>query len=167
MSEGTYYLDVKANYFSGIFSGKVSDALSEYLNLRSRELNEGFSEDAGLRISFKSDYERVLGWEAFLTKYPSSPLIGQAKYYFETYLETLLTGMDNSRVFDENETLIPEIKDLYESIVESDSKGKSTQIIKAYYNLLRQNKFKHSESLDKYLKEQGLNSMLGIQPHTR
>lgn len=169
MTEGTFYLDVKPDYFVSIFNGKVSKGLDAYLNLRAQELKEGFSEDAGLLVSFEQLYERVQKWETFINEYPNSIMIDDAKSYFETYLETLLTGMDNSRVFDdsENPKLLPEIKSLYEAIIGSNANRKSTEIIKGYYIILTQNDFRYSAELDSYLKEHGFSSMMGIQPHTR
>lgn len=167
MSEGMVYLDVLPEYFSSIFKDYVSPALSEYLAIRELELAEGFSEDAGLLISFEQVYERVLRWEKLVAANPDFILIDWANNYWETYLESLLTGMDNSRVFNFEGELKPEIKQLYESIVKKGPETKSGEIIIGYYNRLEADDFKYSEDLDEYLKSQGLNSMLGIQPHSR
>jgi hypothetical protein len=167
MSEGMVYLDVLPDYFSELFKDHVSPALSEYLAIRELELAEGFSEDAGLVISFEQVYQRVLRWEKLVQENPDFILVDWASNYWETYLETLLTGMDNSRVFDFEGELKPEIKQLYELIVEKGYETKSGAIIRGYYNRLGADDFKYSEDLDEYLKSQGLNSMLGIQPHSR
>lgn len=167
MTEGTFYLDVSSDYFAGIFSNHVSKGLQDYLQLRKQELNEGFSEDAGLLITFEKVHERILRWEKFLNEHPNSMMINDAYYYFETYLETLLTGLDNSRIFDSENKMLPEIKSLYKSIIRSNANNKSTAIIRGYYEVLAQGEFKYSDSLTNYLKKQGFDSMLGIQPHTR
>jgi len=128
MTEGIYYLDVLPDYFYSIFDGHVSKGLNAYLEQRSKELAEGFSNDAGLRISFNQVYERVVVWENIIEENPHFGMSEDAYYYYKTYLETLLTGMDNSRVFDiESGKLDPEIQRLYESIIHSggDSKSKN------------------------------------------
>ena len=95
-------------------------------------------------------------------------MVDNSQQYYETYLETLLTGMDNSRVFDfENERLTSEVKKLYESVIKSGPNTKSTEIIKGYYNLLAENDFKYSTKVNDYLKKNGLSSMLGVQPDSR
>jgi hypothetical protein len=59
-TEGSYYLDAKYDYFYSLFKGKVSPALDDFLRVRSIELKQGFSEDAGLQISFEELYKRVV-----------------------------------------------------------------------------------------------------------
>ena len=168
MTEGMFYLDVDHDYFLSIFDKQVSNGLNAYIIQRKQELIEGFSEDAGLMIPFDKVYERVLKWEQIVAKNPNFLMMDQSRYYYETYLETLLTGMDNSRVFDfEGERLTPEVKKLYESVIKSGPNTKSTEIIKGYYNLLADNDFKYSDKVDDYLKKSGLSSMLGVQPHSR
>lgn len=168
MTEGMFYLDVEPDYFLSIFDKQVSNGLNAYLIQRKRELIEGFSEDAGLIISFDKVYERVLKWEQIVAENPNFLMVDDSQQYYETYLETLLTGMDNSRVFDfEDERLIPEVKEIYESVAKSGPNTKSTEIIKDYYNLLVESDFKYSDKVDDYLKKNGLSSMLGVQPHSR
>ncbi len=168
MTEGTYYLDVLPDYFHSIFKGHVSKGLNSYLDQRNKELAEGFSEDAGLRISFNQVYERVVAWENIIQENPHFILSDDADYYYKTYLETLLTGMDNSRVFDgDDRKLNPEIQKLYESIIQSAGNSKSKSIISEYYSIASKNDFKYSEQLDACLKKYDLHTMLCVQPHTR
>jgi hypothetical protein len=168
MTEGMYYLDVDPDYFTTIFDKKVSRGLNDYIVQRRQEMIEGFSEDAGLVITFDQVYNRVAKWEKIMNDNPRFIMSESASRFYETYLVTLLTGMDNSRVFDfENERLLPEVKMLYEAIIKSGPQTKSTEVIKGYYQLLAANDFKHSPRADDYVKNQELGSMLGVQPHTR
>lgn len=167
-TEGMYYLDVDPDYFLTIFDKKVSKGLNDYLVQRRQEMIEGFSEDAGLVITFEQVYDRVVKWEKIIHDNPRFIMSESASRFYETYLVTLLTGMDNSRVFDfENERLLPEVKMLYEAIIKSGPQTKSTEIIKGYYQLLAANDFKHSPRADDYVQSLDLGSMLGVQPHTR
>lgn len=167
-TEGMYYLDVDPDYFLNIFDKKVSRGLNDYLVQRRQEMIEGFSEDAGLVITFEQVYNRVVKWEKIINDNPRFIMSESASRFYETYLVTLLTGMDNSRVFDfENERLLPEVKMLYEAIIKSGPQTKSTEIIKGYYQLLAANDFKHSARADDYVQSLDLGSMLGVQPHTR
>ena len=168
MSEGMYYFDVTYDFFYNNFKDRVSPDLAEYLNIRKDELKQGFSEDAGMLISFEELYQRVKRWENFLGTYPSSSLLGDANYFYQTYIETLLTGMDNSRTFDyENNTLIPEVKSIYEKAMIEDTTSNSYKIISAYYNFLSNHNFTYNDSINIFLESFGLSSMLGVQPHTR
>lgn len=168
MTEGMYYVDVKFDYFEKLFLGKVSSALNEFLKIRSVELKQGFSEDAILLISFNELYERVITWEKFINANPNFLLKKQAQFYYESYLSTFLTGMDNSRTFDiETKEILPEIKKLYEQIIEQKDSLKSTIIIIDYYALLKTNGFKQPSNIKEFLNENGLYSMLGMQPELR
>jgi hypothetical protein len=169
-TEGMYYLDVIPDFFYKNFKNRVSQSLREYLNIRKDELKEGFSEDAGLLISFDDLYKRVKRWEAYINKYPQSIYIQDANSYYTTYLETLMTGMDNTSAFDygENESVLnAEVKSLYEKIMEEDTESPTTKIITSYYNFLARHDFKQNDSIQNFLEANKLNGMLGVQPDTR
>lgn len=167
-TEGMYYFDVIPDFFYNNFKNCVSDGVKEYLNIRKDELKQGFSEDAGMLISFEDLYMRVKRWEKFIKKYPNTIYGEEAKSYFQTYLETLMTGMDNSRIFDfDSRSLLPEIKTLYEKIKNEEPESQTTKIIFSYYSFLAQHDFKENDSIEVFLKTNNLSSMLGVQPHTR
>jgi hypothetical protein len=168
MSEGYFYVDSKSDYFSNLFDSRLSLSSTEYMNIRKKELKEGFSEDAGMLISFDQLADRVIIWENYINKYPNAFNIDEAKYYYQSYLETLLTGMDNSRVYDlEDEYVLPEIREIYKQYIEKNPDRKSTQIIEDYYNFIERHEFRYNDSIDLFLKKHNLSSMLGVQPHLR
>jgi len=167
-SEGDYYVDAKYDYYYDLFKDRVSPALNEYLKIRKKELKEGFTEDAELLISFNELYERVVTWENFNTRYPDFFIKDDTRFYYSSYLSTLITGLDNSQLFDtETEKLLPELNKLYLKIIFRNETLKSTKVIKDYYELLRSNNFKMPEKIDSFLKENDLFLMLGVQPETR
>lgn len=168
MSEGIYYTDVKPAYFYNIFKGQVSPALETYLKIRTTELKEGFSDDAAMQISFEKLYRRVKNWEAFIDKYPGFVLINYAYYYYNSYLATLMTGMDNTPAFDpETKSLRPELKLIYEEIIKDTAKSKTKEMIVSYYGFLKKKNFTDPDDLEKFMRRKGLYSMLGVQPHLR
>ena len=167
-SEGSYYVDEKYDYTYDLFKGKVSPALNEYLKIRSKELKQGYSEDADLLIGFDDLYERVVTWEDFINEYPDFILLKDAEFNYSSYLSTLITGTDNSETFDsETQDLYPGIKRLYEKIISHKDGKKSTKVISDYYELLKRNDFKQPDNLDLFLKANNLTSMVGVQPETR
>lgn len=167
-TEGMYYLDVIPDFFYNSFKNRVSDGVAEFLNIRKDELKQGFSEDAGMLISFEDLYHRVKRWENFINKYPNTVYSDEANSYYTTYLETLMTGMDNSRVFDfDNNTLLPEVKTLYEKIAGEGTESPTTKIISSYYAFLARHDFKENDSIQIFLKTNNLSTMLAVQPHTR
>jgi len=168
LSEGTYYLDAMSDFLYNNFKDRVSDGVKEYLSIRKDELKQGFSEDAGLLISFEDVYKRVKRWEVFIKNYPNTVCAEEANSYYITYLETLIAGMDNSRLFDFNSnSLLPEIKTLYEKIMKEETASPATKIISSYYSLLSRHNFKYNDSVDMFLKANDLSTMLAVQPQTR
>lgn len=170
ITEGIYYLDVISDFFYNNFKNRVSDGVAEFLNIRKEELKQGFSEDARMLISFEDLYLRVKRWENFINKYPNTVITCEAYFYYTTYLETLLTGMDGSWVFDyPNYTLRPEVKTLYEKIMGEGAKSPTTttEIISSYYAFLARHDFKYNDSIKTFLKTYNLSPMTGVQPHTR
>jgi hypothetical protein len=167
-TEGMYYLDVIPDFFYKNFKNRVSEGVAEFLNIRKDELKQGFSEDAGMLISFEDLYSRVKRWENFINKYPNTVYSDEANSYYTTYIETLMTGMDNSRVFDfDNNSLLPEVKTLYEKIMGEGTESTTTKIISSYYGFLARHDFQENDSIPIFLKTYNLSTMLAVQPHTR
>jgi hypothetical protein len=141
-SDGACYIDEKPDYLYKIFKGKISDALTQYLKLNSKELKESFSFDACLSISFEQLYKRVINWEDFINKNPNFFLEKEAKDKYTEYLGILLSGMDNSPIYEyEPAKLLPEIKRLYEKIIAKHESRNSTKVITEFYNKLKKNNF--------------------------
>ncbi|MGZ3884812.1 MAG: hypothetical protein ACXVPQ_02885 [Bacteroidia bacterium] len=167
-SEGMYYLDVIPDYFYTNFKNQVSEGTAGFLDIRKDEMKEGFSEDAGMLISFEQLYQRIKRWEKFIKKYPGTVYSDEAGSYYQTYIQTLMTGMDNSRVFDyETNALLPEVKTLYEKIIREEPESATTKIIASYYAFLSRHDFKDNDSISIFLKGNDLSTMLAVQPHTR
>jgi hypothetical protein len=167
-SEGTYYLDVIPDYFYTHFKNRVSEGVAAFLSIRKVEMEEGFSEDAGMLISFEKLYERVKHWESFIKKYPNTVYHDEANSYYVSYLETLLTGMDNSRIFDfDKNVLLPEIKTLYQNILNDSPESPTTQIVSSYYTFLARHNFTENDSIEVFLKAHNLSTMLAVQPSIR
>ncbi len=167
-SEGMYYLDVVSDFFYENFKNRVSPGVAGFLFIRKDELKQGFSEDAGLVISFDELYGRIKSWERFINKFPNTIFKEEANSYYQMYLSTLITGMDNSRVFDgENNSISPEIKTLYEKIITEDIESPTTKIMSSYYSFLARHDFKENDSSQLILNAINLSTMLAVQPPTR
>jgi hypothetical protein len=167
MSEGTYYIGEDSEFLTERFTRCVSQAFDEFLKLRKKELKEGFSEDAGLRISWDSLGDRIASWDGYLSKFPKSVMKNQADYFRRLYLSTFFTGMDNSRVFDSKGVLEPEVKKAYASYIKKYPHSESAALIGRYMQILAKNKGRSSKEAEQFLKEHKIGSMLGVQPPTQ
>lgn len=168
MSEGTFYVSENTNFLSDSFASQLSPGLREFLTIRSKELKKGFTEDAGLLITWNELADRIASWDRYLEKYGNSPAAAQAAYYQQMYLAVFLTGIDNSRIFSfEKKTLEPEVQKAYQYYLKTYKDTRSAGIISEYYSILKKNGLKESHDSRLFLKNKKLMPMLGIQPPTR
>jgi len=165
-TEGGYYIDEKPGYLYDNFNNFGTRGISQFLLIRSKELEEGFSEDAKLLISFKSLGDRIIAWENYLDKYPSSPLSAEAKFSYHLYLNTFITGLDNSPVAD-NDLLLPEMKNVYSDFIHRNSNSESGKTVEKFYAIISNNNFHLSSVPDDFYKENQIESMKGMEPPTR
>lgn len=167
-TRGYFYVDVQPDFFYETFKNNTSPSINTFLELRDRELKNTFAEDARLIISFNDLAERIYDWDQYLKNYPDTRMKIEADYFLETYLETYLTGMENTKLFDsKSRILIPEVKQSYESYLMNHGDTKSGMIVQEYYDILKRNHFEYSDSIDYILKKYDLNLMHGIQPLAR
>jgi hypothetical protein len=165
-TEGGYYIDEKPDFLFNNFNNFTSNAINKYLSIRSKELKEGFSEDAKLIISFTSLGERILTWEKYLNDFPSSPLSAEAKFSYHLNLNTFLTGLDNSPV-SSDDVLLPDMKNIYSDYFHKNSNSESGRIVEKFYAILSKNNFRLTSDLDDFYNENQIESMKGIEPPTR
>ena len=165
-TEGGYYIDEKPDYLYSNFKNFVSRAISEFLLIRTKELEEGFSENAKLLISYNSLGDRITTWESYLIKYPSSFLSAEAKFSYHLYLNTFITGLDNSPVTN-NDILLPEMKNVYLDFIHKNNNSESGKIVEKFYAIISNNNFHLSSALDDFYKENQIEFMKGMEPPTR
>lgn len=171
---GEFYLDQASSYFFKNFKGYGSKAYDVFLLNRKQELTEQFSNDAAMLISWQELWRRVKSWEDFITKYPNFIHFDICKVKYNEYLSTLLTGLDNTPVFDYNyddnqdssqvNKLSQEVKSLYEKIIEENESRNSTVVISKYYEYLKSNNFIINDETYKFIEKMNLTPMNGTEP---
>jgi hypothetical protein len=166
ITEGSYYIDEKPDFLINNFKSYVSSGVYEFMNIRSQELQQGFSENAKLLITFPQLGDRIVTWQNYLNKYPSSPLLAEAKFSFHLYLNTFLTGLDNSPIAIDD-ILLPEMKPVYLDFIDKNKDTESGKIVGKFYNILSKDNFHFTEDLDDFYQENQIESMNGVQPPTR
>jgi len=166
ITEGSYYIDEKPDFLINNFKIFVSPGVNEFLKIRSHELKEGFSEDAVLIITFRELGNRIITWQNYLNKYPASPLLAEAKFSYHLYLNTFLSGLDNSPIA-KDDILLPEIKQVYLEFISKNKDNESGKIVEKFYDVLSKNNFRLTEDLDDFYEENQIESMKDVQPPTR
>jgi hypothetical protein len=168
-SDGLPSVDEPAGFLLKTFSPYVSIPMKAFLMLRADELAEGFSENAGLIIPFSKVAERVIAWEKFNDNYPAFILRRLSVFYYRLYLQTLLTGMDNSPVFENygNGPLDKKIRTLHVQFIKDYPKTGSARIVSGYQKILRKHSYRWSEEADIFLRKHRLHSMTALHSEAR
>ena len=166
-TEGNAYADEDNVYWTRLFDGALTPAMQRYLRLRATEQSTRFSEDAALQISWDDLARRAVTWEEFADSYPDFSWKDASRFWYDTYLSTYLTGMDNSRVFSDSGTLEPEVRTSYEHLAAQYPQTRTAQLVAQCLSLLKQNGYHRSAAIDSLLRQRDVTSMLGVQPPTR
>lgn len=157
MSEGETYLGRDYDFDVKWFSPYLSPALQQYLVQFSKEEKEGFQEDAGLTISSIQLARRTVWWENFSVKYPNAIIASSAKGNWRAYLATLLEGMDNTPVIeDEKGTVSNYYKEALASLQIKSPSSKTYKLASAYFGLLLKNDQAQADALLKDYKSKKL-----------
>ena len=153
-SEGTFYLEPQTKYLLKNFGSALSPAYREYLTIGSKEQLEPFAKDGTILISSDSLTTRILNWENFMTRYPEFVSIKMVQDQYAQYLGAYLAGMDNSRIFDPATNRLNESSQAsFEAFVVNHPESKSTEVVKAYLDLLKSTNFNYTDKVDSFLLE--------------
>ncbi|MCX5858916.1 MAG: hypothetical protein NT056_03305 [Proteobacteria bacterium] len=165
-SERMFYVGESGGWFENKFAKILTQPYREYFNLRSKEINEGFSEDAGLLISWEQLRNRIIKWESFLLRYSDFVENLGIKEYQDIYIRTYLSGIDNSTIENDGGVLLKEVKNSYENFLKENKNSKYFNIVKDCYGMLKNNKFVINKNYLEFLEKSGYRTMRGIQPPT-
>jgi len=164
-SEGAYYIGESGGWFEKRFASILTEPYRQYFNNRTKEIKEGFSEDAGLLISWEQLRKRIARWEQFLKSYPNFEETSEVQAYLNRYIGTFLSGMDNSKIYDlDTKKLTTEVRSAYEKYLKENKNSAYYVRVKDFYEMLKKNKFIVPEDSNEYLKKKGYETMLGKQP---
>jgi len=167
VTEGNPFVDENVAFFLRKFGSLVTPAMRKYLVLRSTEQQTRFSEDARLEIPWDSVGERIVSWDRFMTDHQDFLWRDAASFWYHVYLETYLTGMDNSRVFTDGDSLDGNVRKSYERFLAKHGSTRPGRLLREYVDMLRKNQFRGGTAVDDFLRDHKLHTMLGVQPPLR
>ncbi len=145
--EGTFYICKNEKTVFDKIKDIVSPVMKEYLDQKQKESEEGYAGDAGLYISPKQIAERIIFWENFIKKNADFVYIKEQKDSVTYMTLDLLSGMDNTPVFDyETNKLTDSFKEGYKFVIEKHPDTDLGKIIKEYYAILEKDGFKDSKT---------------------
>ena len=104
VGECTAIVRPKADYYLKLFGTAVSPDTRRFLEIEARQDKELATNDAALSISWQELAERVMEWEDFLQRHPSSRLNRKAFDEYLFYQNILLFGLDNTPTYSDDGT---------------------------------------------------------------
>ncbi len=157
MSEGDTYIGWDYDFDIKWFSPYLSTTLQQYLVQFNKEEKEGFQEDAGLTISPVQLASRTVWWENFAAKHPGTIIARSAKANWQAYLATLLQGMDNTPVMqDENGDISAYYKEALTYLQSTSPSSQTCKLTSAYFGLLLKKEKARADALLKDYKNKKL-----------
>ncbi len=167
VSEGTGYLELNLDSVATRLQRFLTAPMREYLRLRAEDQRQGFSEDAGLTITWDQLAERVAKWDRFAAAYPRLATEEPA-YWYGTYLRVYLTGMDNSRIFTfEGDSLEPEVRRSYERFARTHPDTRAGTLVSGHLAALAKDGWRDGPARAAFLERADVATMLGVQPPVR
>ena len=154
-SEGYYSYAPRPEFFVEQFGAFVSEDARTYLKLEAEVIARPVGEDGGLMIGWDDLARLIRKREQFELQYPSSVLTPRAKKEGDRFMDFLLNGIDNTRIWDDRDGAVePKLKKAYEEYVKAYPDSPSGRRIAAHYALLKRFNFHWSPDLDKEFKKQ-------------
>ncbi|MBI5092019.1 MAG: hypothetical protein HZB26_06185 [Candidatus Hydrogenedentes bacterium] len=172
---GGFTFEETPEFMAETFSKYVSPSVRAYLEIRKQELGERFQTDGGLCISLERVGERVIAWDRYLAEYRKTPLKADAQHYYEAYLGTLLSGLDNSLVFrrvdkpsrenqfnmvdtstSEQYVMPTETREVLKNYFRKHPHSKSGKIVAEYYRIAEKNGFRLTAEVEEFVRAKGI-----------
>lgn len=124
------------------YQNYLSEDLGDYLELMAVESGELMSNDAALVISWDELANRVVMAEIFLKSHPNSPLTGVVFQAYTMYLQTYMSGMVNTPIFDWNSyQVLEEVLASYRKTIKEREGTITARLIQEYYVVLEKKGF--------------------------
>ena len=164
-SEGSAYPSEDTGEWLRLAGPYVTAPMREYLALRNHDEAQRFTNDAALQIPWDSLAERIAGWDRFIEGHPGFVLLREAEMWRGIFLRTYLTGIDNSRVFEDS--LVPEVRKSYERFVERHGATRTGALVRGYLDVLGASGGRETDEVVAFRRANGIRSMIGMQPPIR
>ncbi len=164
ISEGMVYIEQDRSYVIKNLLTFFSEPMQAYLLQIEKENREGFMEDAGIVISPRVHVERIVWYEKFIAENPGFVLIKNCKSYKKAYLTYLLTGIDNTKLYENEEEmkLSPYFVQAYKYLLKTYPNSETAALVLPYKQAIEQKQKSVVEELLKKYVIKGLIYSQGI-----
>lgn len=150
-SEGFWFLKYYPSMMKDVFYPGCSPDINEFLILSSKYDQQKYADDGGLVIEPIQLVDRVVDWEIFYDKYPSTQLKEELQMMLTYYTRTVFAGMDNTPAFDyDTGRLNSEYYEAWLYIKEKHPNSHLHKILDTFNTTLKQNSYTLQEGSTYY-----------------
>lgn len=154
--EGSLSIGYDPDKIASYFGERVSPNTKIYLTQWVIEEKQPWGADAGFIISAMDMAKRAGFWDAFAEKNPQNIFIDKARANKSMYLHFLMTGLDNTPAFGENQELAPEFLEAFSYLATTYPTQECGKVMAAYVQLLQDNNNRRTEAVDAFIKKHSL-----------
>lgn len=154
-TEGMYYPVIDYELYKK-YENKVTADVKEYINIFSKESNNPPAKDAAIIITWDDVLKRARNQAQFISEYPNSARLNEAKKLYNKYVSFILYGANNTPLFNyDNQTMNPYAKTAYLKAADAINKSDNAFniLLKDYVTILKENNYKLTENVELYRKE--------------
>lgn len=158
VGEGCAEFSFYPDYFLNIFEPHTTESTKVYLEIDAFEKDYPFIFDAAISISWTQLAERINTFATYAEKYPQSLFIQEVTETLRWYTNMLLTGLDNTSVFDfvshsdgRLPKILPEVYEEYQQFITNNPNTYATYILQEFCMVLEKNDMMRTEEVDHFI----------------
>jgi hypothetical protein len=148
-AEGAIFPVVDYQALADFFSPRCSPGAVDYLKQSLEEqLNPEFS-DGGIVLPLQQVADRAAFWEKFNLNYPYFPLSEETRSFEQFTREILMTGSDNTPIFNyETKEILPEYKETWDYVLSKYPQTATGAQIKSFRDLCAREGWKYTKAVE-------------------
>jgi hypothetical protein len=122
------------------YANAMSPALSSYIELLAMQSDQKAMSDGGLVITWDQFADRIVAYDQYVAKYPTTPEAAKVKTMYEGAMTIYLNGADNSPIYDRENAykLLNEVKVSYERVAKDYADSQTGKIVQGFLDVLQQ-----------------------------
>lgn len=131
----------------------VSEAVKDYLDIRSRELGGLFVDDGAICTPADEIGVRLATWERHLSRFPHSALRADAVILYRMYLKAFLMGDNYITPFERSSDSSSVLPNAWRRYLKEHAGTKSAKIVQRYLDICTEQHFECTQAVEQYLKD--------------
>jgi hypothetical protein len=148
-AEGVIFPVVDYQPLNDFFSSRCSPAVTEYLAQSLEEQLHPEFEDGAIVLPLVKVADRAVFWENFNKKHPYFPLADETTASEQFTRQLLVTGSDNTPIYDyETKKILSEYREMWDHVVSNYPNTATGAQVKAFRDLCAQEQWKYTKAIE-------------------